>query len=80
MSGYDFDDRADYDMNGHVDDFEQSLYSLEMEDEDRQIASGKGVFNGTGFSRKERSRWQPTGWQIVGIILLIYSIIDAIVS
>ena len=36
--------RADYDLDGKVDDFEMGLFLHEMEEEDKAIAEGKAFF------------------------------------
>ena len=38
MFGMGFDPRADYDLDGKVDSFEEALFFLEMEEEDQMIA------------------------------------------
>ena len=45
MDEFLFDDRADYDGDGRVDEFEQALFFAEMEEEDAAIAAG-GLFGG----------------------------------
>ena len=54
MDEFFFDDRADYDGDGRVDEFEQALFFCEMEEEDAMIASGGGIF-GSGLSFDDES-------------------------
>ena len=39
-----FPSRADYDFDGKVDAFEDALFFLEMEEEDKEIAEGRSFF------------------------------------
>ena len=48
----DYNPRADYDMDGEVDDFEFGMFLNEMEDEDRAIENGSAFF-GTGSASYE---------------------------
>ncbi len=51
MSAFDpdYNSRADYDMDGKVDDFEYGLFLNEMEEEDRTIEEGEAFF-GSSFA------------------------------
>ncbi len=40
----DYNSRADYDMDGKVDDFEWGMFLHEMEEEDREIEDGQAFF------------------------------------
>ncbi len=44
---WDYIPRADYDLDGEVDDFEMGMFLHEMEEEDRAISEGRAFF-GTG--------------------------------
>lgn len=81
MKDYGFDDRADYDGNGVVDDFEQEFYFLEMDDEDRDIAAGRGIFGSgcTGGRHSQKQTWggMPVSWVIIWIFLMMLSIVVA---
>ena len=48
----DYDPRADYDMDGKVDDFEFGMFLHEMEEEDRAIEEGRAFF-GSGRASYE---------------------------
>ena len=41
---FSFPSRADYDLDGKVDAFEEALFFLEMEEEDNAIAEGRAFF------------------------------------